>query len=280
MDIVHGQQLQFEGLELKHRGGGLAFKHLFRGDESTPENYLLSLAHQGTFYSPLHRHNFDQFRYAYRGDVSLSPDLVLSEGELAYHPEGVSYGPQSDETGERDVLVLQFGGPSGQGYLSFAQLAQAQEKLKQRGRFEHGKYYPDDGSAPKDGYEALWENCTSRTLEYPAPRYHSVVAMKPENYPWVPSKESPNACVRLLGVFTERRTSVEMTRIQDGGQFDLRAENAIQLLFVIRGQGKVGETTLEAESAVRLSPNAGSSLSSSSEMHLLRFVLPMLRSSN
>ncbi|KAJ6097511.1 hypothetical protein N7499_001885 [Penicillium canescens] len=138
MDIGHGKELQYEELGLKHRGSGLAFKYLFLGEENTPENYLFSISRQGAFYSPVHRHTFDQFRYAYRGDVSIAPDL-LHEGELCYHPEGVFYGPQLDEGGQCDVLVLQFGGASGKGYLSFAQIAKGQEKLKEQDRIQKGK---------------------------------------------------------------------------------------------------------------------------------------------
>ncbi|KAJ6070381.1 hypothetical protein N7467_011700 [Penicillium canescens] len=61
MDIVHGKELHYEELGLKHRGSGLAFKHLFLGEENTPENYLFSIARQGAFYSPIYRHTFDQF---------------------------------------------------------------------------------------------------------------------------------------------------------------------------------------------------------------------------
>jgi hypothetical protein len=277
MDIVHGKELQFEELGLKHRGSGLAFKHLFLGEEDTPENYLFSIARQGTFYSPIHRHTFDQFRYAYRGDVSIAPDLLLREGELCYHPEGVHYGPQNDEGGERDVLVLQFGGASGLGYLSFAQIAKGQEKLlEEGGRFDKGKYYPADGGEPKDSYEALWETYSGRPLEYPAARYHSVIVSKAENYSWMPTGGQSNSFTRTLGIFTERQTKVDMIKIGAPGKIEIDEKNAIQLLFVLKGQGKANGTSLKVESAVRLLPGTRVLLSSEDGMELLRFVLPIL----
>ncbi|KAJ5137075.1 hypothetical protein N7448_005629 [Penicillium atrosanguineum] len=276
MDIVHGKDLHYEELGLKHRGSGLAFKHLFLGEENTPENYLFSIARQGAFYSPIHRHTFDQFRYAYRGDVSIAPDLLLREGELCYHPEGVSYGPQLDEGGERDVLVLQFGGTSGKGYLSFAQIAEGQEKLKEDGRFEKGKFHPAGGGESKDSYEALWESYSGHPLEYPAARYHSVIVSKPDNYSWVPSDGSGNAFARTLGIFTERQTKADMIKIGAQGKIGIDEQNAIQLLFVLKGQGRANGTSLEIESAVRLMPDTGVSLSSEYGMELLRFVLPIL----
>jgi hypothetical protein len=277
MDIVHGKELHYEELGLKHRGSGLTFKHLFLGDENTPENYLFSIARQGAFYSPIHRHTFDQFRYAYRGEVSIAPDLLLHEGELCYHPEGVFYGPQLDEGGERDVLVLQFGGASGKGYLSFAQIAEGQEKLKEQGRFEKGKYHPAGGGEPKDSYEALWESYSGHPLEYPAARYHSVIVSKPDNFSWVPSGGPSNVFTRTLGVFTERQTKADMIKIGAQGKIEIGEQNAIQLLFVLKGQGKANGALLEIESAVRLSPETGVLLSSESGMELLRFVLPILQ---
>ncbi|KAJ5660337.1 hypothetical protein N7507_006788 [Penicillium longicatenatum] len=276
MDIVHGKDLHFKKLGLKHRGSGLAFKDLFLGEENTPENYLFTIGRQGSFSSPNHKHTFDQFRYAYRGDVSIAPDILLREGELCYHPEGVSYGPQLDEGGERDVLVLQFGGASGQGYLSFAQITEGQEKLKESGRFEKGKYHPADGGEPIDGYEALWQSYSGRPLVYPAARYHSVIVSKPDNYSWVPLSTTSNAFTRTLGIFTERQTKADMIKIGAQGKIEIHGENAIQLLFVLKGQGKANEALLEIESAVRLSPGTGALLSSEHGMELLRFVLPML----
>ena len=190
--------------------------------------------------------------------MSIAPDLLLHEGELCYHPEGVFYGPQLDEGGERDVLVLQFGGASGKGYLSFAQIAEGQEKLKEQGRFEKGKYHPAGGGEPKDSYEALWESYSGHPLEYPAARYHSVIVSKPDNFSWVPSGGTSNVFTRTLGVFTERQTKADMIKIGAQGKIEIGEQNAIQLLFVLKGQGKANGALLEMESAVRLSPETRS----------------------
>ena len=47
--------------------------------------------------------------------------MTIKEGDVCYHPEGVEYGPQNDEEDGTDhiLLILQFGGTSGQGYLSY-----------------------------------------------------------------------------------------------------------------------------------------------------------------
>jgi hypothetical protein len=292
MDIVHSKSLPFAPPPLKHRGDGLEFKDLFRGTEGTPENYYFSLARQGVFYSPRHRHNFDQFRYVVRGDVSLAPDMILPEGELSYHPEGVYYGPQHDVDGDRDVLVLQFGGASGQGYLSFDQLARGQAALKGTGRFEGGKYYAnDDGGVDagtgKDGFEALWEHHNGRSLVYPKPRFERPLLLKPQNFAWKAASDADargKVSAKLLGVFTERGTKVQMLQIEAGGELRVDVTNAIQLLYVLHGEGFVTQPdentnpkTIEAETAIRLNPESRSIVvSSPSRVEILHFVLPML----
>jgi hypothetical protein len=119
MEVVKASELNFQPPPLTHRGPGIEFKDLFRGTEGTPENYYFALVKQEKFYFPIHKHNFDQFRYAYQGDFSIASDITIRQGELAYHPEGVEYGPQDDgnET-EHILLIVQFGGASGQGFLT------------------------------------------------------------------------------------------------------------------------------------------------------------------
>ncbi|PWY89235.1 hypothetical protein BO70DRAFT_426872 [Aspergillus heteromorphus CBS 117.55] len=208
MEIIHGSTHPYIPLSLTHRGPGLSFKHLFKGTPGTQENYLFTIGRQTSFFSPLHKHNFDQFRFAYRGDVSIAPDILLREGELSYHPEGVPYGPQRDTEGERDVLVLQFGGASGQGYLGFEELEEAQARL-------NGK------KKGKDGYEALWEEMCGRPLVYPAPRYAGTVVVKPEGFAW--KRVGEGAWRKPLGVFTERETVADMWKVDAGGEVEIKA---------------------------------------------------------
>lgn len=45
-EIVHGDELEFKALGFKHRVGEPSFKYLLRGQDGTPENYMLALALQ------------------------------------------------------------------------------------------------------------------------------------------------------------------------------------------------------------------------------------------
>ncbi|CAL5868767.1 uncharacterized protein PFLUO_LOCUS2994 [Penicillium psychrofluorescens] len=288
IEIVQGKDLEFIAPPLKHRGDGIAFKNFFRGEDGTPENYYLALARQGDFYSPRHRHNFDQFRYAVRNDVSISPEMLLHEGELCYHPEAVHYGPQKDEGGDRDVLVLQFGGASGQGYLSFDQLATAQAALKEKGRFEGGRYYAEndgDASEGKDGYESLWEYFNHRPLVYAEPRFDKPVIVKPKSFAWKPYTHAGKGIFRkTLGVFTERETCVQIVQIVAGHEWLVRAQDATQLLYVLQGKGVGSQpeaggrvVTFQEESAIRLTRNTHDvALSADTDVEVLQIILPTL----
>src|ERR1700677_3149095 len=46
--------------------------------------------------TPRHKHIFDQYRYNLSGKRMIK-DGFLNEGEVAFYPEGVHYGPQLQE---------------------------------------------------------------------------------------------------------------------------------------------------------------------------------------
>ena len=278
MNIVHGSRIPYTRTPLSHRGKGPEFKTFFLGTENTPENYWFNIARQKDFYSPLHKHNFDQFRLAWSGSISIRPDLTLEPGQMGYFPEGVYYGPQEDGPGIREVLVLQFGGTSGQGFLSEMQLLEANQELSKDGKFEKGKY--QKGESIRDGYEALWEYCNKgKKLAYPKGRYHTPLLLDPAAFSWK-RFTGDNATGRVfkknLGVFSERETVAEIWKLEDGAELNIAHQNAIQLFFVLSGDGKADSERWEKESAMRLQPGKSVTLTTSSEIEILRFVLPML----
>ncbi|KAE9364174.1 hypothetical protein N431DRAFT_519400 [Stipitochalara longipes BDJ] len=281
LEIIHGNELEYKALGFKHRVGEPEFKYLFRGQDGTLENYMLALGRQKKFYSPVHKHNFDQFRFAYQGDFSIAENVVIKEGELCYHPEGVEYGPQRDEEDGTDhiLLILQFGGTSGQGYLSYDQLLSVQADLKNHGKFEGGKFHPTSGGEPKDGFEATWEHFNKRKLVYPQPRYTKPILMKPENFAW---KNVANgggvgaAYKKHLGTFTERAVLAQMLKVERGGQLKIEAVDGFQLVFVFEGEGEVDGKKLVKESAFRLMGGQEATLSSDSSLKALHLVVPAL----
>src|SRR5687768_2675306 len=134
--------IPFEKLKLEERGhargGVFRFYDVARGREGAPNNFFLSLSVLGgDFFSPRHRHNFDQVRFQIEGDGGFDRDGVMTPGTVGYFPEGTRYGPQSNR-GDLTVLVLQFAGASGNGYTSEAVISRAVRELRQFGEFKEG----------------------------------------------------------------------------------------------------------------------------------------------
>ena len=119
MKIVQGDEIEWvRGLE--YRGGTFHFRNLMEGTAGTIDNFQLSMGRNDKdFVSPRHRHNFEQFRFQFEGDLNFARDGVMTPGMVGYFPEGTFYGPQTSEA-TATTFVLQFGGSSGQGYLSRA----------------------------------------------------------------------------------------------------------------------------------------------------------------
>ncbi|KAJ5701718.1 hypothetical protein N7488_009266 [Penicillium malachiteum] len=281
MEVVQTKEVPNKATLLKHRGDGLGFRDLFLGDPEDPmNNYYVFYATQRGFYSPVHKHNFDQFRFPVQGSITILPDLDVEEGELCYHPEGVKYGPQDDGPEERAVLVLQFGGASKQGYLDHARLKLGEQSLREKGgRFEQGKYWgPNaDPSIPVDGFKAIWEECMGQKMKFPEGRYGSVVNMKPKAYTYVQDKSSEAISRKKLGVFSERETRAEVVKVVDGGSWEIPSEDASRFYWVLSGSGSVDGQELKAESAGRLKPCLSATVvCEGADLEILCFVLPTL----
>src|SRR5579863_10670612 len=169
MKLVHGGWMEFQGGQEKHRGGGLATKLLLAGEEGTKENFRLTLGRdRGGHQNPRHHHNFDQIRLSLQGSLSITPEKELEEGWVGYFPEGTWYGPQAPAKAERITLVLQFGGASGQGFISTRQMQQGFAELSRVGEFTGGVFRRSDGAGRKnqDAFEAIWEHVSGRRLAY------------------------------------------------------------------------------------------------------------------
>ena len=90
--------------------------------------YSLSVVPDG-YFTPRHRHNFDQIRYTLSGIQSTGLG-DLAAGECGYFPEGSYYGPQK-QAGECECLVLQFQGASGEHLLSNEEMNATYDRLHQ-----------------------------------------------------------------------------------------------------------------------------------------------------
>jgi hypothetical protein len=189
------------------------------------------------FFSPRHRHCWDQLRFVLDGTLSIGK-ADLESGDCGYFPEAVAYGPQ-EQAGDATVLVLQFTGAGGLYYPTWGELEAAGEKLRASGGiFEGGRYKgstPDGGRIDQDGYEAMWEAAQGRKLVYAQPRYSDVVIMKSSHYEWLPDPGHPGVEVKALGSFTEYQTTVALVRLTAGSRLDGENLSAPQLRYVLSG---------------------------------------------
>jgi hypothetical protein len=257
------------------RGGTLLSRRLLVGEPGTPGNFSLQLSSTPTYYSPRHRHNFDQIRYQLSGDFDFSADGVMKPGTVAYFPEGTHYGPQHCEQGS-ETLVLQFGGASRSGYISAEEHERAAAELAGRGTFSNGVYTrirPDGSKTNKDAYEAVWEQVNQRTLVYPGERYLRPIFMDPEQFDWRPVAGLRGACVKFLGEFSELRTRLALYKISPGASLRLDSHS---IYFVASGSGRAGDARFARHSTIHLHENEQGALTAGSgePVELLHIGLP------
>jgi hypothetical protein len=242
------------------RDGVLTQKHLLIGQDGSPNNFDLNtgLTGSGGWRTPRHRHNFDQIRYVIKGDYPYMDDKVLPEGWVAYFPESVYYGPQDRPEGLQ-TMVLQFGGASGNGYLSVDGREAANTALKAKGQFKGGAFsYVDEAGQThnQDASAACFEYATGRKLEFATPRYDGVIVMNPAAYVWMPG-DVAGVEEKWLGSFTERQARIGFIRLDADAVYSAGLFPAISILFQIGGTVSVNGETFEAGSAFEFAPQEG-----------------------
>ncbi|HEU4625843.1 MAG TPA: hypothetical protein VFS52_13815 [Steroidobacteraceae bacterium] len=270
MDIVHAAEMPWgESLVAQRAGGEVAHKRLFEGDEDSPDNYMLVMSREPkSFFSPRHRHPWDQIRFCLEGRIPIAKGLFVEGGEIAYFPESTHYGPQEGGD-DRIVVLLQFGGASGQGFIGPDRVKQARLELEKEGRFEGGVFTREtaEGRRNWDAYEAIWLHVKKGALSYAPPVYKAPIVMRPDALPWLRSSEE-GVSVRQIGVFPHRGLSLNAWRIEPGARHQIPAQRALRLLFVTEGSGSIGGEELRRWSAVRLQPGEGAEVRAASELQM------------
>ena len=276
MRIAHGDQVEEKIRFHQHRQGMFRHRTVAAGEPGTPGNFILEMVRTtDDFFSPRHRHNFDQFRYQLEGEFDFDRNGKMAPGVIGYFPEGTPYGPQSSSVSSL-TLVLQFGGASGNGYMTQQQLEAGAAELKKRGAFERGVFRRNEGEDGKrnvDGYQAIWEHANGRPMAYPKPRYPQPIFMDPANYEWVPVAGSPGVSEKPLGVFTERRSEAGFIRLDAGARFTARGKG---VYVVTRGSGSVDGQPLRALTTIYVDAGETVTFAAQEDTELLHFGLPNL----
>lgn len=243
------------------REGTLDQKFLLYGEDGSPNNYLLNvgLTGGGGWGTPRHRHNFDQIRYVLKGRYPASPHKVMDEGSVAYFPENVYYGPQDRPEG-LEMMVLQFGGASGSGFLSTPAREAANKVLEAKGEFHDGifTWYDADGKKHNmDGSAACFEEATGRKLIFGPPRYDDVVMLDSEAFAWIETGV-PGVTTRHLGTFTERNIRIGFIKIAAGATWSSGTRSQIEVLFIAEGEFELDGQKYGAKTGVELLPSDAS----------------------
>jgi hypothetical protein len=220
------------------RGGSIGFRDLMLGQEGSPNNYGLQMVHiDEAYFTPQHRHNFEQVRIMLEGAFSFGPGLEQLEGSVGYFCEGTYYTQK--DMGKSITLLLQIGGPSKQGFMSRGQLRQGVEALAAKGNFADGVFTWNDAQGKKhnqDSYEATWEHVHDRPVHYPKPQYRGPVLLEPARFTW--REIAPGVQARHFGTFNEYGLGLAQLRMQAGKAHKLTSHSQ-QLVFCQNGAGMI-----------------------------------------
>jgi len=276
MKVAHHAEIAFDSWP-GIRGENALHRTLLQGKKGTSLNFEYGIAtfkNEGNG-SPRHKHVFDQFRYAIKGDIEYNPGQVIPEGCLGYFPEGTPYGPFKIDP-KTVFLSCQFGGPSGQGFVHRQELGVAQKALASEGTFEKGLYTWIDRDGKKhndDSHKAVWKRATGKEVEMPAPRYQDPILIFPDNYKW--REIGPLVEEKLLGVFNERNTYAKMLRIGKGGSYVRKAEGQISLYFVVDGALSInGNEVCQKHDGCEFEADEEAKLSAMADTTLLIYGMP------
>lgn len=243
----------------RHRGDGIEFQRLLTGTPGSRNAFELSIIHISEGYgTPRHHHNFDQLRLCLRGSFNYARGQDIEAGDVLYVPEGTWYGPHRNQ-GEAELMLIQYGGNTGCGFLTYEELADGYRRLSAMGQFENGIFRPASGGAPasrnQDGYEAIWEAVRGAPVVYPPPRYSEPILIRPAAFDWLRVTDAPGAEEKNLGVFGERRNQVRMLRIAPGSTVTVGGVGCHELLFVVGGAVRIGEEQLAERDAFSMAPD-------------------------
>jgi hypothetical protein len=256
------------------RGGNIAFRDLMTGTPGTPGNYGLQMVViEDEYHTPQHRHNFEQVRVMLEGSFGFGPGLVQQEGSVGYFCEGTYYTQKGD--GHSITLLLQIGGPSGQGFMTRADLRQGIDDLSQRGIFNDGVFTWLDDAGKKhnqDSYEAVWEHVNKRPMQYAKPQYLGPVLMEPARFAW--RHVQPGVRQKKLGRFNDLGLTLSMLQLDAHATYTPDTSAQPQLMFCIQGQGQIEGQSYDGWSSAELAQGESVGLYARAASEFFVFGLP------
>ncbi len=259
-----------------HRGGSHRIVPLYSGNPDDPGNYEFSLytVSEG-YHTPRHRHHYDQVRYVLSGSLSIGSDVWLNPRQLGWFPAGTSYGPQHNDL-PATALILQIGGPDGQGFPSYGRLPAAKAALAERGVFDNGTYRdtdPDGNPRNRDAMLAVETEISGCEPFLPPPRYSAPVVMNVDSFQWRPT---PTAGVhsKHFGTFGEGRLAIEFVSIDENADWAAGAAGTDRLIFVESGRVETSRKEVPSGGAIRAASDLDFAVHALADSVLLVLTLP------
>jgi hypothetical protein len=262
-----------------HSGREIFDPGVLERDGTQPDNFYfgISYAGPGSFMTPRHHHNFDQMRYMIEGKWT-DPSGYLEEGSLGIFPEGTWYGPQDKPDDHGTVLVIQFGGASGSGYVDKNLMRKTAGEMKKRnvGVFEDGLYKRNpgvDGPPVQDAYEAIWEEVKQRPIEYPEAQYPTPIFIDSKVFPWARVDGLDGVEEKALGTFTSAQYRVARYKLASGASFVASGRG---VYFVLSGAGALEGGPYREQTSLYLEEDETATYVASEVSDILYLGLPAL----
>ncbi|MDB5405665.1 MAG: hypothetical protein JWL84_577 [Rhodospirillales bacterium] len=112
-------------------------------------------------------------------------------------------------------------------------------------------------------------------MKYPKGRYDNPVFMDSASYDWVPVEGQRGVYEKLLGVFTERRSTAEFVKLDKDAQYLARGRG---IYLVVNGAGTIGPESYRALTAVYLTAGETLRFAADETTAMLHLGLPNLAS--
>lgn len=279
MQLVRAADVAWEGFA-EQRSGTIRQKRLISGKTGSPDNFEFSTVWvPEKYWTPRHRHIFDQIRFVRRGTFGYGRDKVQQAGEVSYFTEGTYYTQQAD--GESETLLLQFGSASGSGFLKREETLAAMSALGADGVFANGVYTHHDADGKKhnqDATEAIYQHAMQRPVRYPHPRYDEPIIMTPDSFHWLPVAGEPGVAKKTLGIFTERRIEIAFLKLDAGAAHHETDATAQTLLYALEGSGSANGAPFDGETAFQCDRGEALTLNATAATELFLIRLPAFTS--
>ncbi|HEY3812599.1 MAG TPA: hypothetical protein VGL66_05195 [Caulobacteraceae bacterium] len=246
-------------------------------DPGARDNFFAQLSHvaEGEFSAPRHRHDFEQFRFMLEGEARFREGKMVS-GVLGYFPEGAYYGPQDRTHGS--VLIVQFGGASGNGFVDrkVMKVAMAEMKALNTGVFEDGLYRRNPGVGGKpvqDGNEAIFEYIRKRPVAYPKPQYLCPIMIDSSAIAAFPVEGLEGVEERHLGTFSSTRIRAARYKLEPKASLPVHERG---IYWVLSGSGAIDGAPYRRLTALYLEQGEQAAFKAAEASDILYLGLPRL----